>query len=208
MCLFYIAADVTCPTSYAYLPNPSDCASYYQCSNGVPYYQECAPGNAQILVFDPNLNVCVHPRDYACQVFACSRHDNPTTCLSSPNNCSYCCDPVVEGASRCDTYDNLLQSGCQSFDRTQYGNNGDASSACTHIKPGQKKNITVTFSIEKHPLDLYYLMDTTGSMADDKDNLVSLSSSFLATLLNLTNDFRIGFGTFKDKPMFPSNPNE
>jgi protocadherin alpha len=51
-------------------------------------------------------------------------------------------------------------------------------------------------------------MDTTGSMADDKDNLIALSSSFLATLLNLTNDFHIGFGTFKDKPVFPSNPDD
>lgn len=200
---------MTCGLEDIYLPNPVDCGSYYHCSNGVPILRNCPPDRNGTLVFNPNptVQVCVFPYQYDCQIFACHRYTDPTACHSSPNNCSYCCD---ESITRCDTYDNLLQAGCRSFEQSNYDSSTtvEPNSTCIILSPGQKRNITVTLSLEKHPLDLYYLMDTTGSMADDKANLVALSSSFLDTLFNLTEDFRIGFGTFKDKPIFPSNPEE
>lgn len=69
--------------------------------------------------------------------------------------------------------------------------------------PNSKRNVTLTFSIEGHPLDLYYLMDYSGSMSDDKDNVILLSSGIVETIKSLTPDFRIGFGSFIDKPRVP-----
>lgn len=204
---------MTCGLEDSYIPNPTDCGSYYHCSNGVPILRECPLDHNGVLVFHPLLQVCVFPSTYEstyqynCQIFACHRYTDPDACHSSPNNCSYCCDRLDDGKPRCNTYDDLVQDGCRSFEQFHYDSTVEPSTSCILLPPG-KKNITVTFSREKHPLDLYYLMDTTGSMADDKENLVSLSSSFLNTLFNLTNDFHIGFGTFKDKPIFPSNPDE
>lgn len=171
--------------------------------------RECPDGHDGPLVFDPSINVCVFPSTYHCNVFACHRYNNPTTCRDSPNNCSICCDDFGGNTPRCGTYENLFQAGCRAFEQTQYDDDsGIERSDCVVLAPGERRNITVTFTLKKHPLDLYYLMDTTGSMADDKVNLVALSSSFVATVSNLTDDFHIGFGTFKDKPMFPSNPDE
>lgn len=54
-----------------------------------------------------------------------------------------------------------------------------------------------------YPLDLYYLMDLTWSMKDDKQTLVQMGGSLTHTLSNLTENFRLGFGSFADKPIMP-----
>jgi len=71
------------------------------------------------------------------------------------------------------------------------------------ITPGQKKNISITFKLERHPLDVYYLMDFSGSMSDDKNNLVRLSSALVTSLENMTSDFHLAFGAHVDKPKNP-----
>ncbi|XP_037042207.1 integrin beta-PS-like [Bradysia coprophila] len=201
---------VICDLEDIRLPNPADCGSFYLCNpNGVPTLIDCPllpDGNS--MVFNPELQVCDWPQNVDCKIFACHKYNNIDTCLSSPNNCTLCCDDVAEGIPRCNTYDKLSEEGCRSFDQSHYDKSVEPNTTCVILTPGQKRNISVTFTLEKHPLDFYFLMDTTGSMTDDKDNLVTLSSSFLETLNNLTNDFHIGFGTFKDKPVFPSNPDD
>lgn len=201
---------VICVHEDSRLPNPEDCGSFYQCHpNGVPTLRDCPTlNNRSSMVFNPELQVCDWPGNVDCNVFACHKYVSIDTCISSPNNCTLCCEDVSNGVPQCNTYEKLFENGCRSFDESFYDKSVEPETTCVILKKGQKRNITVTFSLEKHPLDLYFLMDTTGSMADDKDNLVSLSSSFLETLVGLTNDFHIGFGTFKDKPLFPSNPEE
>lgn len=54
-----------------------------------------------------------------------------------------------------------------------------------------------------YPLDLYYLMDLTWSMRDDKQTLVRMGGSLSESLSNLTEHFRLGFGSFADKPIMP-----
>ncbi|XP_037042429.1 integrin beta-PS-like [Bradysia coprophila] len=263
-----VSAEVICGPDDALLSNPVDCGSFYLCSNGVPYLQQCAPTHGVALVFDPNLNLCVWATDYDCTESEtttnspastmepsestkepaestmepsestkepsestkepsestkepseptpseppCHEISHPTTCQGSPHNCSFCFDTYFSDGTvdmpRCDTYNNLLEGGCHSFDvnRTEYDSVVVTNPNCTTwlpVEPGRKRNISVTFSLEKHPLDLYYLMDFSGSMADDKANVVKLSSSLLELLANLTDDFRIGFGTFVDKPILP-----
>jgi len=50
---------------------------------------------------------------------------------------------------------------------------------------------------------LYYLMDLSASMEDDKDNLSQLGSQLAAAMQALTRDFRLGFGSFVDKVEMP-----
>jgi len=54
-----------------------------------------------------------------------------------------------------------------------------------------------------YPVDLYYLMDLSRSMEDDKEKLSALGDLLAATMQNLTSNFRLGFGSFVDKVVMP-----
>ncbi len=76
---------------------------------------------------------------------------------------------------------------------------------------------------EDYPVDLYYLMDLSKSMEDDKvkytftlffqviflkptilqAELSNLGDLLAATMQNLTSNFRLGFGSFVDKVVMP-----
>lgn len=59
---------------------------------------------------------------------------------------------------------------------------------------------------KNYPLDMYYLMDVTISMRDDKATLVSVGKDLAETLQKLTENYRLGFGSFVDKPSMPFMP--
>ena len=52
-------------------------------------------------------------------------------------------------------------------------------------------------------MDLYYLMDLSKSMEDDKEKLSALGDLLAETMQNLTSNFRLGFGSFVDKVVMP-----
>lgn len=54
---------IECDGTHGYLPDPSDCGSFYMCSYGNPYRMPCLAG----LVFNPDLMVCDHPSSYDCK---------------------------------------------------------------------------------------------------------------------------------------------
>jgi len=54
-----------------------------------------------------------------------------------------------------------------------------------------------------YPVDLYYLMDLSNSMSDDRDNVVKLGRELALAVQNITDDFQIGFGSFVDKEVLP-----
>lgn len=56
---------------------------------------------------------------------------------------------------------------------------------------------------QDYPVDLYYLMDLSKSMDDDKAQLGLLGGKLAALLTNLTSQARLGFGSFVDKVMMP-----
>nr|XP_023020280.1 integrin beta-PS isoform X1 [Leptinotarsa decemlineata]XP_023020284.1 integrin beta-PS isoform X1 [Leptinotarsa decemlineata] len=56
---------------------------------------------------------------------------------------------------------------------------------------------------EDYPVDLYYLMDLSRSMNDDKEKLSSLGDQLAYTMRKLTSNFRLGFGSFVDKVVMP-----
>ncbi|KAJ8878260.1 hypothetical protein PR048_018837 [Dryococelus australis] len=56
---------------------------------------------------------------------------------------------------------------------------------------------------EDYPVDLYYLMDLSKSMEDDKEKLSSLGDLLAESMRNITSNFRLGFGSFVDKVVMP-----
>jgi integrin beta 1 len=56
---------------------------------------------------------------------------------------------------------------------------------------------------EDYPVDLYYLMDLSKSMEDDKDKLSDLGIQLAETMKNITSNFKLGFGSFVDKVVMP-----
>lgn len=56
---------------------------------------------------------------------------------------------------------------------------------------------------EDYPVDLYYLMDLSKSMEDDKNKLSNLGDLLADTMKNITKNFRLGFGSFVDKALMP-----
>ncbi|XP_050434816.1 integrin beta-PS isoform X2 [Adelges cooleyi] len=56
---------------------------------------------------------------------------------------------------------------------------------------------------EDYPVDLYYLMDLSKSMEDDKEKLSKLGNLLAESMQNITSNFRLGFGSFVDKVVMP-----
>lgn len=56
---------------------------------------------------------------------------------------------------------------------------------------------------EDYPVDLYYLMDLSRSMYDDKEKLSLLGDQLAYTMKKITSNFRLGFGSFVDKVVMP-----
>jgi len=54
-----------------------------------------------------------------------------------------------------------------------------------------------------YPVDLYYLMDLSKSMEDDKEKLSALGDLLAEAMKRLTTNFRLGFGSFVDKVVMP-----
>lgn len=52
-------------------------------------------------------------------------------------------------------------------------------------------------------MDLYYLMDLSASMYDDLQEIKDLGSTLSKEMGSLTSKFRIGFGSFVEKPTLP-----
>lgn len=72
------------------------------------------------------------------------------------------------------------------------------------LRKNRQQKITMKYKPAKnYPLDLYYLMDLTWTMRDDKKTLVGMGGSLSNSLSNLTENFRLGFGSFADKPIMP-----
>lgn len=72
------------------------------------------------------------------------------------------------------------------------------------LRNGVSQKLTLTYrQARDYPIDLYYLMDLSRSMLDDKTNLANLGSELALLMRNLTTQFKLGFGSFVDKVMMP-----
>ncbi|CAB3234146.1 unnamed protein product [Arctia plantaginis] len=159
---------------------------------------------------------------------ACIEHEKCGACLAAASHCRWCADPYyTSGAPRCNDDESLVNTGCsQGFiqrpekDVWEVLQNSSLQDMMPNsednvvqiqpqkirlsLKPRETKKIQFSFRPAKnYPLDLYYLMDLTWSMKDDKETLVSLRDDLPILLKNLTDNFRLGFGSFAEKPLMP-----
>nr|CAD7453236.1 unnamed protein product [Timema tahoe] len=72
------------------------------------------------------------------------------------------------------------------------------------LRVGETLELPIQYrQAEDYPVDLYYLMDLSASMDDDKKNLSSLGDKLAAAMQSITGNFRLGFGSFVDKVVMP-----
>uniref|UniRef100_A0A8C5U163 Integrin beta n=1 Tax=Malurus cyaneus samueli TaxID=2593467 RepID=A0A8C5U163_9PASS len=127
-------------------------------------------------------------------------------------------------SSRCDTLENLLSKGCQlnliefpiseveihrndPLTVSSQKSNSDVTQISPQkltlkLRPGKSQFIGVRQS-EDYPIDLYYLMDLSASMDDDLNTIKELGSTLSREMSKLTSNFRLGFGSFVEKPVSP-----
>uniref|UniRef100_A0A671XU10 Integrin beta n=1 Tax=Sparus aurata TaxID=8175 RepID=A0A671XU10_SPAAU len=149
-------------------------------------------------------------------------------CLQLSSQCAWCTQENFTDwfsvSERCDTLDILLEKGCarsqlqfpvsrgQILQDLPLGKKtGNVNS--TQISPQKmalklRPGSQVTFQVkiqhtEDYPVDLYYLMDLSASMIDDLKKIKDLGSSLSKEMANLTSKFRMGFGSFVEKPALP-----
>lgn len=73
-----------------------------------------------------------------------------------------------------------------------------------YLRPKHPVPVKVTFrQALDYPVDLYYLMDLSKSMEDDKAKLAELGNILAEKMKTLTSNFRLGFGSFVDKVVMP-----
>ncbi|XP_059178838.1 integrin beta-1-like [Physella acuta] len=147
-------------------------------------------------------------------------------CIATAKECAWCVSEIYEQENRlrCDTYENHLRGKCMPEDieypqdnsqLTENRNVGDGDNpenavqlqpqrARIRIRPNKPVRIQLTFrQAENYPVDLYYLMDLSNSMEDDKQNLAKLGNLIAEQMSAITKNFRLGFGSFVDKVVSP-----
>ncbi|KAJ8669749.1 hypothetical protein QAD02_001008 [Eretmocerus hayati] len=72
------------------------------------------------------------------------------------------------------------------------------------VRINEAQKIKIEYAqAEDYPVDLYYLMDLSNSMKDDKQKLSDLGQLLVESMSNITSNFRLGFGSFVDKVVMP-----
>ena len=72
------------------------------------------------------------------------------------------------------------------------------------LRVSEPQELRLRFALApNYPIDLYYLMDLSKSMEDDKDKLSKLGNLLAQEMRKLTSNFRLGFGSFVDKVVMP-----
>ncbi|XP_062137998.1 integrin beta-nu [Drosophila sulfurigaster albostrigata] len=151
--------------------------------------------------------------------------DSCDRCLNTHLDCAWCTDKAYEVRSRCLSRATLLRFNCS--EENIYENlpkqevlierplkdYETTDEQAVQVKPqlvflklvkGNTQRLKLSYrAARNNPLDLYVLMDLTWTMRDDKDTLEKLGAELTQTLHNLTDNYRLGFGSFADKPAMP-----
>ncbi|XP_037998479.1 integrin beta-6 isoform X2 [Motacilla alba alba] len=162
----------------------------------------------------------------------CSQESTVTCedCLLSGPHCAWCSQENYTDSSgihgRCDTLENLLSKGCQlnliefpiseveihrndPLTASSQKNSSDVTQISPQkltlrLRPGHEETIQIKVrQTEDYPIDLYYLMDLSASMDDDLNTIKELGSTLSKEMSKLTSNFRLGFGSFVEKPVSP-----
>uniref|UniRef100_A0A2K6EP75 Integrin beta n=1 Tax=Propithecus coquereli TaxID=379532 RepID=A0A2K6EP75_PROCO len=151
-------------------------------------------------------------------------------CLLVGPQCAWCSQENFTHPSgageRCDTPENLLAKGCllnfienpvsqveilknKPLSIGRQKNSSDIvqiepQSLILKLRPGGEQTLQVHVrQTEDYPVDLYYLMDLSASMDDDLHTIKELGSLLSKEMSKLTSNFRLGFGSFVEKPVSP-----
>ncbi|XP_067929236.1 integrin beta-6-like [Watersipora subatra] len=156
----------------------------------------------------------------------CSPAANCTECLLQGPQCTWCSQKAYALVERCDTREAHYSRGCDVLaiinptSRTSYKQNASVRNANLSLglpaiqispqnlqlklTPGRSVKIPITFRIaEDYPVDLYYIMDMSYSMLDDKSKIIDLGELLAKELTDISKDVRLGFGAFNEKPLMP-----
>nr|XP_033802460.1 integrin beta-6 [Geotrypetes seraphini]XP_033802461.1 integrin beta-6 [Geotrypetes seraphini]XP_033802463.1 integrin beta-6 [Geotrypetes seraphini] len=151
-------------------------------------------------------------------------------CLLFGPHCAWCSQENYTDSlgfgGRCDTPEILLSKGCNlsfiefpiseiEIHRNNPLSEGTQSNSSdvTQIAPQKLvlklhagNQVTLQVNVrqtEDYPVDLYYLMDLSASMVDDLTMIKELGSTLSREMSKLTSNFRLGFGSFVEKPVSP-----
>ncbi|RWS27598.1 integrin beta-PS-like protein, partial [Leptotrombidium deliense] len=154
----------------------------------------------------------------------CFEKETCSECITANANCAWCMQEGF-GRKRCDTVRNLERDGCyesQIFHPKPHfrietdhelSNRSTTESSAIQMKPQRVHlklrphspyKIKVQFKQAlDYPVDLYYLMDLSKSMEDDKEKLALLGDLLAYEMQRITSNFTLGFGSFVDKIVMP-----
>uniref|UniRef100_A0A4D5R9L8 Integrin beta n=1 Tax=Scolopendra viridis TaxID=118503 RepID=A0A4D5R9L8_SCOVI len=158
----------------------------------------------------------------------CQNKKTCRECIRHHPDCAWCTEPNYDKRKlpRCDVIERLGgENGCQKGDIVFPRDNLEITKADELSEPGGKPENIIQISpqevnlslrpnqpfelalqfrqAEDYPVDLYYLMDLSKSMEDDKDKLAQLGDLLAQKMSNITKNFRLGFGSFVDKTVMP-----
>ncbi|XP_060070734.1 integrin beta-PS-like [Ylistrum balloti] len=163
------------------------------------------------------------------QANPCIEADTCGSCMEKGKDCAFCTATFYdkENLPRCDLKSNHIKRNCQGEDLyapdsdltpirddnvRNGGENIDVEPAIQiqpqelrlKIRPNDPQKFKLTFRLaEDYPVDLYYLMDLSYSMKDDKERLALLGTDIANKMKGITKNFQLGFGSFVDKVVMP-----
>ncbi|XP_011419534.3 integrin beta-1-B isoform X1 [Magallana gigas] len=128
------------------------------------------------------------------------RCDLLTTHQKLINNKPRCKDIVNPSSSLVKTKDDELIDGDTGRDAVQL----KPQEIDLVLRPNDPQTFDLTYRLaENVPVDLYYLMDLSSTMADDKVTLASLGIRIADEMSTISRQFKMGFGSFVDKAVMP-----
>lgn len=148
----------------------------------------------------------------------CNAQISCRDCILANPDCVWCAIPSFNG-SRCYVRgDTMVEDLCpEDLRQAPIGDTGDIENVplvglnqvsprriSVDVRPGQPQTFQLTVRPARNfPIDLYLLMDLSFSMRDDLQNLQSLSSNLANSIVALSTNFSIGFGSFVEKVAAP-----
>ncbi|XP_055355464.1 integrin beta-PS-like [Paramacrobiotus metropolitanus] len=148
----------------------------------------------------------------------CTPYESCGACIQAHPGCAWCeQEDFTPYVSRCDLPSVLLEKKCSNAKIVEPQNVQDRyvdnppseeiqiapQKVSMKMRPRSTMSLTVKFRQTRRPVDLYYLMDLSYSMLDDKVKIASLGRTLAEEMNNLTTNFRLGFGSFVDKTLMP-----
>jgi len=127
--------------------------------------------------------------------------------------CGWCLEPDTQNLAKGCVPTSKCSAGRFMSGKTSQQDPGNTNLGKTmHIKPQNTRlklrpNVkhTLSFTVEKaeNAVDIYFLLDLSGSMGLYKKQLETIPEELVTDIKARTNDYQFGYGAFREKPMTP-----